>query len=113
MSALLSVLVTACLCVVGGLVSCDAQAAGRLSFVGAVVTPTCPVMVSAQGLQNLPLRHSCASSGSNVGASRTFVLAVTRLDGAVDDKVLRYFDAYVRASRANAADPLLVTQTYE
>ncbi len=113
MSALFSVLATACLCLAGVFFSCDAQAAGRLSFTGAVVTPTCPVTVSVQALQNLQLHHRCGSPDASVGASRNFALDVVHIDGTTDDKVLRYFHTYIRASRADAVDPLLVTQTYE
>lgn len=113
MSALFSVSATACLCLAGVFFCCDAEAAGRLSFRGAVVIPTCPVTVSAQSLQGVQLRYRCGSPDANVGTSRNFALHVIHIDGATDDKVLRYFHTYMRASRADAVDPLLVIQTYE
>jgi hypothetical protein len=42
-----------------------------------------------------------------------FALTVVRLSSSVPDRVLKYFDAYVKAGRSDVADPVLLTQVYE
>jgi hypothetical protein len=45
--------------------------------------------------------------------SRIYAVTVARLSNSESDRVLAYFDNYVRAERPGSADPVLVTQTYE
>lgn len=47
------------------------------------------------------------------GAAQRYVLTTEHLSSSVSDRVLKYFDAYVKASQPHAADPVLLTQTYE
>lgn len=111
-----------CLCATL-LVSLPARAqSGRITFSGAVVEPSCSA-VTEENLMALAdpsparggqTRRTCARPGNTAGAaSRIYALTIVRLSSSVPDRVLQYFDAYVKADRAGAADPLLLTQTYE
>jgi hypothetical protein len=94
---------------------------GQITFSGAVVAPTCSVattviaMVAAAPYTVTEARRlTCATSGNtSVTAPRSYALTVVRLSSSVPDRVLKYFDDYVRADRSNAADPVLLTQVYE
>lgn len=94
---------------------------GRITFSGAVVAPTCgvssPVITMVAAVPHAVTetqRLTCATSG-NAGsaASRIYALTVVHLSSSVPDRVLKYFDAYVKAGRPDAADPILLTQVYE
>lgn len=95
-------------------------ASGRISFTGAIVEPTCGVniervatLVTAASGSSVPLPDTCGRSNAAVVASQIYTVSVVRLSDAEPDRVLRYFSDYVRAGRANATSPVLVTQTYE
>lgn len=101
-----------------------AIAGGTITFVGAIVEPTCSIAstpavldLAAGAIQrHAPLQRSClgpASATSTVGVSRPYTVDVVHLSGSESDQVLRYFANYVRAARQGSADPVLVTQTYE
>jgi hypothetical protein len=82
--------------------TCDAAAVENIAITGAAPTITAGT------------RQTCAKPGSaSAAASRIYALTVVRLSSSVPDRVLKYFDAYVRISRSNAMDPVLFTQTYE
>ena len=94
---------------------------GRINFSGAVVAPTCSLTtadipkVGVTALRTLvdTDRLKCAKSGNGAGSSpQIFVFTAERLSSSVPDRVLQYFYAYVKASRVDAADPMLVIQTY-
>lgn len=94
---------------------------GRITFSGKVVTPTCSVAtpviatVAAEPFAvAAPRRLTCAPSGNaSVAASPGYALTAVRLSSSVHDRVLKYFDAYVKAGRPDATDPLLLTRVYE
>jgi hypothetical protein len=94
---------------------------GQIFFSGSVVEPTC----NAAAAEDMAItevaptvaaetRKTCVGPGNaTAAASRIYALTVVRLSNSVPDRVLKYFDAYVKASRSNATDPVLLTQTYE
>lgn len=94
---------------------------GRITFSGAVVVPTCSVATSLIAMvaavphaTTETQRLTCAMSGhAGNAAPRIFALTVVRLSSSVPDRVLKYFDAYVKAGRSDVADPVLLTQVYE
>jgi type 1 fimbria pilin len=98
---------------------------GTITFVGAVLEPTCAINATnaaavMDGASIAPSpQHSYACTGNasistaDVAASRRYSLTVTHLTDAEADPVLRYFDGYVRASSAEAPNPVLLTQVYE
>lgn len=100
-------------------------AGGTITFVGALVEPTCnissvpdlldEVTGAAQAQQpHQPHQRSCSGRATtSVSAARTYSSSVEHLSGAEPDQVLRYFASYVRAGGSTGADPVLVTQTYE
>jgi hypothetical protein len=91
----------------------------RIVFSGAILEPTCGVVVSRQttvgnGARSLPTQRStCAASNNATANSPIYVLSGRRLSDVESDHVLEYFDAYVRAGRPDAVDPTLLTQTYD
>jgi hypothetical protein len=97
---------------------------GTITFVGAIVEPTCSV-ATAPGTLSLAgraapvhpgLQQSCAGStaaGEPASASRPHEVDVVHLSASESDRVLRYFANYVRVAQPGSADPMLVTQTYE
>lgn len=100
----------------------DIAAGGTITFVGAVVEPTCSIanepdslhLVTSPAASEQSTRHICSGpSGSQVEASRIYEANVTHLSATTPDRVLSYFDHYVRAANPGGADPELVTQTYE
>jgi hypothetical protein len=94
---------------------------GRVTFSGAVVTPTCsvatPVIAMVADVPSAVTEArqlTCATSGNaSVAVPQSYALTVVRLSSSVPDRVLKYFDDYVRASRSDAADPVLLTQVYD
>jgi type 1 fimbria pilin len=95
---------------------------GSITFVGAIVAPTCnvannpsvlkaaagPAQVGQSSIQN------CLGAGETVAnPSRIYAVTVSHLSGSDSDRVLQYFDNYVRAGQPGTADPVLVTQAYE
>jgi hypothetical protein len=95
---------------------------GTITFVGTLVEPTCGFAVTADlfnaqgraGGTEQPNRRSCSGTASTpANASRTYSSSVVHLSNAEPDQVLRYFAGYVRAAQASAADPVLLTQTYD
>lgn len=111
-----------CLCIFTITPSAVRAAGGRIAFSGAVVVPSCNVAtaesakaeVTASGTQVEATRLGCAESGNATRtSSQVYARVVERLSSAVPDRVLKYFDAYVKASRVGAEDPVLLIQTYE
>jgi len=98
----------------------DAQE-GRIAFSGAVVTPTCsiatPVIAMAADVSNAvneTRQLTCATSANaSLTMPQSYALTVVRLSSLVPDRVLKYFDTYVKAERPGAADPVLLTQAYD
>jgi hypothetical protein len=95
---------------------------GTITFVGAVVEPTCSLMSSDMtqivgAAQALPsLQRSCSvatSAGAAANTARPYSIDVVSLSGGEPDRVLQYFANYVRAAEPESAHPVLVTQTYE
>lgn len=98
---------------------------GTISFMGAVVEPTCSIaadpvslnaVITASGLRSSQ-PHNClrpAGAGPNAtDAARIYQVDVEHLSGAEPDRVLNYFASYVRAAQTGSADPVLVTQNFE
>jgi hypothetical protein len=83
----------------------------RIGFSGALVEPTCGVVVS-QRTTAAPQRLTCAAS-NHATTNPVFVLTTRSLSGQESDHVLEYFDAYVKAGRPDAVAPTLLTQTYD
>lgn len=97
---------------------------GTITFTGMVVEPTCSVATVSTdvGLApgavqvHQPLQRSCSSAtatGPTAKVSRPYIVDVVRLSGTEPDRVLRYFENYVRAAQPQSANPQLITQTYE
>jgi len=97
---------------------------GTISFVGAVVEPTCSAvltpeeMIQASGTAQMhpSMQRSCSTPG-NAGAVtdayRPYDVNVVHLSDSERDQVLRYFANYIRAAQPGSADPVLMTQTYD
>lgn len=97
---------------------------GTITFVGAVVEPTCSVALLPDDLNlaanvaqtHQSLQRSCSgatTTGAAAGESRPYDVDVVHLSSSEPDQVLRYFASYVRAAQPSSANPVLVTQTYE
>jgi hypothetical protein len=93
---------------------------GRITFTGAIVEPTCGVstehiatMIANASTQNLSHRIACAVPNARTSAAPIYAVTVAQLTGSEPDRVLQYFNNYVKAAQANASGPVLVTQTYE
>ncbi len=96
-------------------------AEGRIVFSGAIVEPTCSVatesivtMAAVPSPRPEAHRQTCSMPDHAAAAApRTYALAVVRLTGSEPDRLLRYFDGYVKTGQVDALHPVLVTQTYE
>jgi hypothetical protein len=94
---------------------------GTITFVGAIVAPTCtPSMFGSLTTSSVqPARGNVQSQicsgpgGDAVNAARTYAQSVTPISSSESDQVLKYFGDYVRAGEGEAANPRLITQTYE
>jgi hypothetical protein len=94
---------------------------GTITFVGAIVAPTCsPSMTVAltaatvAPAQGNVQSQICGGPGGDVAnAARAYVQSVTPIASSESDQVLKYFGDYVRAGVGEAANPKLITQTYE
>ena len=85
----------------------------RIEFSGAIVEPTCGIAAS-QGTAAAPQRLTCAaSSHATANSNPIYVLTTRRLSGNESDRLLEYFDAYIKAGRPDAAAPTLLTQVYD
>jgi hypothetical protein len=83
----------------------------RIVFSGAIVEPTCG-MAASQRTTAAPQRLNCAAS-NHATASSIYVLTTRPLSDLESDRVLDYFDAYVKAGRPDVAAPTFLTQTYD
>lgn len=97
-------------------------AGGTITFVGALVEPTCnisavPDLLSADtravSTQRSYRRTCSGTPPTSVNTSRVYSTSVVHLSSSESDQVLRYFAGYVRAGQPSSADPVLVTQTYD
>jgi type 1 fimbria pilin len=99
---------------------------GTITFVGAVVEPTCSVAGTPGDLNQVvsaaqvhpALQRSCSESVATTAATastnaRPYEVNVVHLSETESDQVLKYFANYVRAAQPGSADPVLLTQTYE
>ena len=94
---------------------------GTITFVGAVVEPTCSVagmtddltMVASAAQAHPALQRSCSDSMAATANARPYEVNVVHLSADEPDQVLKYFANYVRAAQSGSADPVLLTQTYE
>lgn len=95
---------------------------GTITFVGAVVAPTCNIATEPASLTAVtdeavaPSSHRqlCSGLGGDApNVARAYALNVVRLTSTESDPVLKYFDNYVKTSGPDAKDPVLATQTYE
>ena len=106
----------------------SAAAGGRISFVGAIVEPTCSAStVSIGSIVGMPTsdtavrrRFACGNPGITSDSGRFYSLAVANLDAVTinHDRMLEYFADYMKAAgnsekTAKRAVPVLITQTYE
>jgi type 1 fimbria pilin len=110
-----------------GLVMCSISLSSTVSaeeskivFSGSIVAPTCPVALTettasaASASTSLGQRFDCdAGSAHASAASRFYASTTVQISGSQADRVLRYFDEYVKSGSPNAKDPVVVTQTYE
>jgi hypothetical protein len=119
---LLSVAAVGMLCIprVAAASGSTGASGGRITFIGAIVEPTCGVkaesvetLVSRSSGQHRLNRMTCAGSDVAAAAPQIYSVTVVRLSSSEADRVLKYFDTYVKASRPDAVDPVLLTQTYE
>jgi hypothetical protein len=95
---------------------------GQINFSGAIAESTCSAVAeesmtvtSVTPTTGGETRQICTMPGNaaTVAASRFYALTIVRLSSSVPDRVLKYFDAYTKASQSDAVDPVLLTQTYE
>jgi hypothetical protein len=95
---------------------------GTVTFVGAIVAPTCNVATNLNVLRaaanETTARQSSVQSCLGAGEvatnpSRIYAVTVSRLSNSESDRVLQYFANYVRTEQPGSADPVLVTQAYE
>jgi hypothetical protein len=100
---------------------------GTITFVGAIVEPTCSVagtpddmnLVVSAAQAHPALQRNCsgpvAAAGTETASAnaRPYEVAVVHLSQSEPDQVLKYFANYVRAAQPGSADPVLLTQTYE
>ncbi|WP_233840797.1 hypothetical protein [Dyella sp. 2HG41-7] len=97
---------------------------GTITFVGAVVEPTCSAVVTPSEMNQVfnaaqthrPIERNClepTTAGVVTDAYRPYDIEVVHLSNAEPDHVLRYFAGYVRAAQPGSADPVLMTQTYD
>lgn len=101
----------------------EAISGGTIAFVGSVVESTCDVnaentvgLIATAAVQVSPQHYACATAGvdaSLAAAPQRYVVSVIQLSDSTPDRVLKYFNDYVRASQGSTANPVLVTQTYE
>lgn len=99
-----------------------AAESGRITFSGVVVEPTCEVLpmesklvvANVSGMDLWTGRFVCGKPSRTSGkTSARYTLTFVRLSNAVPDRLLQYFDKYVRAARPDAVDPTLLTLTYQ
>lgn len=117
--AIVGMLSMPCLATAGGVEA----SGGRISFMGAIVEPTCSASVasidtvaSMSTSHNVtPLRFACGTARTATDSSQFYSLTVVDLDAATinHDRVLDYFAGYVKAAGNNMAAAKLVTQTFE
>jgi len=96
---------------------------GTITFVGAVVEPTCSVAATLADLDLVvgaaqahpSMQRNCSDVAATSAATnaRPYDVNVVHLSTSESDQVLRYFASYVRTAQPASADPVLVTQTYE
>jgi hypothetical protein len=98
---------------------------GTISFIGAVVAPTCSIAADEVSLSavistsslHASLQRNCSRPTSTAESapdpSRIYAVDVEHLSGSESDHVLNYFASYVRAAQPGSADPVLVTQSFE
>jgi hypothetical protein len=97
--------------------SIDPSAGGRITFIGAIVEPTCgpsteriATWMAVPSEPGRPHLDACSKSGATAIPSQTYTITVVHLSNTETNRVLKYFSDYVSASRA---DPILITQSYE
>jgi type 1 fimbria pilin len=93
---------------------------GRITFTGAIVESTCGVTAesAATWVTGVPAQNSlhqatCTGPNAAAVAAQVYRVSVVGLSDSESDRVLKYFDNYVKASGPDAKDPVLVTQIYE
>lgn len=109
-----------CLCTTALISTAASSADGRIGFSGAVVEPTCSVaaddhtIAAAIAPRVDAQRLACAKSDAAMAAApRIYSLTTEKLSSSESDRLLKYFEAYVKANRIDASAPVLLTQTYE
>lgn len=109
-------LVLTCGVCVAMLSSLPAGAAeGRINFAGAVVSPTCAVVVEqliTRPPTDVSYRAYCPRAGTSAVASM-HVLTVTQLSPRNPDPLLNYFASYVQAGGPDGGSAQLVTLIYD
>jgi hypothetical protein len=122
MAISLATVLAMCLCATTFIPLTAVAASGRITFSGAIAEPTCSVSTvdntavaaDASRTEVRMERLACSRFGkASGGGSPIYALTVMRLSGSLPDRVLKYFDTYVKAGRSDVADPLLLTQIYE
>lgn len=83
---------------------------GQLTFTGRIVESTCPVGPEAG--PGADLATGKVACGSQANDDRSYDVSRMALTGNEPDRVLRYFNDYVRAGNP-AAQPTLVVRVYE
>ena len=117
MAISLMVVVASCLCAATSIFSTISAANERIVFSGDIIEPTCRVSTAEIALLDVaPSTHAQAQRWvyAQCGhAAAVYALTAERLSSSVQDRVLKYFDAYVKPCGSLAAHPVLLTQTYE
>lgn len=84
---------------------------GTISFVGAIVTPTCSVTLASTLAESPAGTQSCGSTRDN--SVRAMRVTTTTIQPDPADPVLHYFVNYVTGGDSAARRPQLMTVSYE
>ena len=94
---------------------------GTISFVGAIVEPTCNVSaqtaaqwadgMAAQAHRGQATCNGAGASSATAASPQVYDVTVVRLTDTEQDHVLKYFNDYVKSS--GTGSPVLLTQAYE
>jgi hypothetical protein len=85
---------------------------GQLTFTGRIVESTCPVGPDVRSSPGADFATGKVACGSQANDDRSYDVSRMALTGNEPDRVLRYFNDYVRAGDPTA-QPTLVVRVYE
>ncbi|RUL74952.1 hypothetical protein [Dyella choica] len=87
---------------------------GTITFVGAIVAPTCQAPTDTSPAATVHYVTTDQSCGSQKDKSvRTYQLTAQPIQADSNDKVLKYFFNYVAGADNHAQQPVLMTLQYD